>query len=85
MKAPDIIYTDGKYTCAPVPVFSNIDGNVKYIRADLAELTWEDIASIVILADTILDRNEKEWGKRGEQAYYEAVLKAFNDKKNERR
>ena len=46
-----------------------------------SSLTWEDIASIVILADTILDGNEEEWRKRGPQAYYEAVLKAFNDKK----
>ena len=37
MKAPDIIYTDGRNTYASAPVFSNIDGNVKYIRADLAE------------------------------------------------
>ena len=80
MEAPDIIYTDGRNTYAPAPIFSNADGNVKYIRADLAELTWEDIAGIVILADTILDGNEKEWGKRGKQAYYKAVLKAFNDK-----
>ena len=45
------------------------------------ELTWEDVASIVILADTILDGNEEEWKKKGSRAYYEAVLKAFNDKK----
>ena len=37
MKAPDIIYTDGRNTYASAPIFSNIDGNVKYIRADLAE------------------------------------------------
>lgn len=49
-------------------------------------LTWEDVADIVILADTILDGNEEEWHKRGPQDYYEEVLKAFfNDKKNERR
>lgn len=47
------------------------------VKQDLA-LTWEDIASIVILADTILDGNEEEWRKQGAQAYYEAVLKAFN-------
>lgn len=46
-----------------------------------SSLTWEDVADIVILADTILDGNEEEWRKRGKQAYYEAVLKAFNDKK----
>ena len=50
------------------------------VKQDLA-LSWEDIASIVILADTILDGNEEEWRKQGAQAYYEAVLKAFNDKK----
>lgn len=43
MKAPDIIYTDGENTCAPAPVFSNIDGNVKYIRADLAEQPETDL------------------------------------------
>ena len=37
MEAPDIIYTDGKNTCTSAPVFSNIDGNIKYIRADLVE------------------------------------------------
>lgn len=52
----------------------------KQAEKDLS-LTWKDVADIVILADTILDGNEEEWHKRGHQAYYEAVLKAFNDKK----
>ena len=43
MEAPDIIYTDGKNTCAPAPVFSNIDGNIKYIRADLTEQPKVDL------------------------------------------
>lgn len=43
MKVPDIIYTDGKNTCAPAPVFSNTDGNIKYIRADLAERPETDL------------------------------------------
>lgn len=43
-----------------------------------SSLTWKDVADIVILADTILDGNEEEWRKQGAQAYYEAVLKAFN-------
>ena len=45
---------------------------------DLA-LTWEDIADIVILADTVLDGHEEEWKKLGPEAYYTAVLKAYND------
>ena len=52
----------------------------KEAEKDLS-LTWKDVADIVILADTILDGNEEEWRKRGPQAYYEAVLKALNDKK----
>ena len=44
------------------------------------QLTWRDIASIVILADTILDGNEKEWKKRGAQEFYQVVLDAFNKK-----
>ena len=43
MKAPDIIYTDGKDTWAPVPIFSDADGNVKYIRADLAKQPETDL------------------------------------------
>lgn len=43
MEAPDIIYTDGKNTCAPAPVFSNTDGNIKYIRADLTEQPETDL------------------------------------------
>ena len=43
MEAPEIIYTDGKNTCAPAPVFSNTDGNIKYIRADLTEQPETDL------------------------------------------
>jgi hypothetical protein len=43
MKAPDIIYTDGRNTCASTPIFSNIDGNVKYIRTDLAKQPEADL------------------------------------------
>lgn len=43
MKAPDIIYTDGRNACASAPVFSNIDGNVKYIRVDLTEQPETDL------------------------------------------
>ena len=43
MKAPDIIYTDGENTYASAPVYSNTDGNIKYIRADLAEQPETDL------------------------------------------
>ena len=46
-------------------------------------LTWQDMASIVVLADTILDGNEEEWRELGPEAYYSAVLDAFNKKKED--
>ena len=48
---------------------------------DLA-LTWMDVADIVILADTIKDGHEEEWRKLVVEAYYTAVLKAYNDAKH---
>lgn len=45
------------------------------------ELTWEEIADIVILADTVLDSHEEEWKKLGPEAYYSAVLRAYKDAK----
>ena len=39
MKAPDKIYTDNKGVYAKLPIFSQIDANVEYIRKD-ALLEW---------------------------------------------
>ena len=82
MKAPEIIYTDGKNTCAPAPVFSNIDGNVKYIRADLAELTWEDMKQIDLCFHKVAE--EQTTGKLKLHSFremYEEVLHRFLESK----
>jgi len=83
MKAPDIIYTDGKNTCASAPVFSNIDGNVKYIRADLAELTWGDCAGIM---DAFFDFMQditagRETPRHSKEELYNEVLRRFLENK----
>ena len=41
MKAPDKIYTDNRGVYAKLPIFSQIDANVEYIRKD-ALLEWLD-------------------------------------------
>lgn len=78
MKAPDIIYTDGRNTCASAPVFSNIDGNVKYIRVDLAGLTWEDVQ---ILCDCFMDAGLHSELPARSKGFYQEVLRRFMEKR----
>lgn len=81
MKAPDIIYTDGRNTYAPAPIFSNIDGNIKYIRADLAKLTCEDIESIFRIADNYDSEFDKAMYLT--KGYCKEVLHRFLESKKE--
>ena len=61
MKAPKELYLPKEYAknkILPVGVTTKaiFDGDVKYIRADLAELTWEDISLLnKILMDLFLE------------------------------
>jgi hypothetical protein len=56
------------------------DGNVKYIRADLAELDWKDIQTLSrIIDEEECDWNVKVWEK---QEVAEQVLRRFNEQKN---
>ena len=79
MEAPDIIYTDGKNTCASAPIFSNTDGNIKYIRADLAELNWEDIKKIELLLFAIECSSTHPY--KGEDLYKEVLCRFLESKK----
>ena len=79
MRAPDIIYTDGMNTCATLPVFSNIDSNIKYIRADLAGLTWEDIRELFKIADNY--ESELNRPKYLTQGYCKEILSRFMESK----
>lgn len=81
MKAPDIIYTDGMNTCATRPVFSNIDSNIKYIRADLAELTWIDIKSICRLKEDVELDVENGFVQVPEEIQFKEVLRRFLENK----
>ena len=99
MKAPKEIYVpivdmgveDGGIQSAPI--WWNKDksmekqdckGAVKYIRADLAELTWEDIEKIVDLYDDVYcDFSiDGEGGKTNTEEHYQEVLKRFKDLKH---
>ena len=85
MKTPDIIYTDGRNTYASAPIYSNIDGNVKYIRADLAELTWEDMKQIDLRFHEVA--TEQTIGKlklHSFQEMYEEVLRRFLESKKKK-
>ena len=46
MKAPDKIYTDNRGVYAELPIFSQADANVEYIRKD-ALLEWIQEARII--------------------------------------
>lgn len=86
MNAPDIIYTDGMNTCATRPVFSNIDSNIKYIRADLVKLTWEDCACIM---DAFFDLIQgiaagRENPRHSKEELYKEVLRRYKEYKKER-
>jgi len=46
MKAPDKIYTDNRGVYAELPIFSQADANVEYIRKD-ALMEWIQEARII--------------------------------------
>ena len=62
--------------------YADYTAGYEQAEKDLA-LTWQDIAKIVTLADTILDRNPEVWKIRGPEAYYSEVLRIFNENKQE--
>ena len=51
---------------------------VKYIRSDLAELTWEDMKKITFVLGQVCGL-DKEFD--GEQSVYEEVLRRFNEQR----
>jgi hypothetical protein len=77
MEAPKEIYIDGKNTYASLPVFSNYC-NIKYIRADLTELTWEDMLEIVKIDMTLFDGFSRQ---KDVENHFEEVLRRFKEYK----
>ena len=83
MEAPEVIYTDGRSTFAPAPVFSQTNANIKYIRADLAELTIEDIELLHTFLYAI--KNNKTGCftfTRLSNVQYQEALDRFNKNRN---
>lgn len=83
MKAPNEIYIHLKGNPLEI-TFSEVEEkdciNTKYIRADLAELTWEDIKKIELLLFAIECSSARSY--RGEDLYKE-VLRRFLESKKE--
>ena len=73
---PDIIYTDGRSTYASLPVFSNNDGNIKYLRADLAVKKEELMEWLEQeLRDSVaLENCSNDDADRGRISAYEKVI-----------
>lgn len=57
------------------------DDPIKYIRADLTELDWVEIAKIDGLLHDVLE-NEKIHEEEGPASYYIEVLRRFNEWRN---
>ena len=85
MEAPKEIYLFENEYCpdelAPIWQEWQMAGveNIKYIRADLAELTWEDISMIHVFISEAIDKSEKF----GTGRIYQEVLRRFNEAKQD--
>lgn len=71
---------DGE-TPVPMPFSPTEFGEAIDTLIEKAQLSWEDIKRIVDIADTLVMREAKILSEEGEQAYYEKVLKIYNETK----
>ena len=64
MKAPDKIYTDNRGVYAELPIFSQADANIEYVRKDaLIELIEEQLA--ILDKQTLLHPDDDMfWGQK---------------------
>ena len=76
METPDVIYIDGRNAYANLPVFSTCC-NIKYIRADLPELTLEDIKELYNIVSNLVYKDG--YSIPISNAGYEEVLRKFNE------
>ena len=83
MEAPKEIFVHIRKEPRPSITFSEIEEknceNIKYIRSDIAELTWVDMLNIVTLANKVYDEFDTD-STFGE--IYNEVLRRFNEQRN---
>lgn len=77
MEAPKEIYIQPDAQDRWFKFLNTLPNCTKYIRADLAELTWEDMRDIIRIAEGL--RNENEIF--GYPFFYKEILKRFNELK----
>lgn len=64
MKAPDKIYTDNRGVYAELPIFSQVDANVEYIRKD-ALIEWVEEQLAILAKQTLLHSDDDMfWGQK---------------------
>lgn len=71
------MFEDGENTF-PVYYKHSHFGNVRYIRSDIAELTWQDVKLLDELMDTVL-KEHKDTPLY--EVFYSEVLRRFNEQK----
>lgn len=59
-----------------------VEGDVEYIRSDLAELTWEDMFKIVEIDMTLFDMGTTQ---KDVENHFKEVLRRFNVVKAEKK
>ena len=86
MEAPKEIYltftNNGHIVESDEPILGN--QSIKYICADIAELTWKDIKLICEIEDRYWNEEFENGICNSLEEYYTEVLRRFNEKKNEK-
>ena len=80
-KMPDRLWLN-KYLLRPGMLYKAQDApaqETEYIRADLAELTWDDMKTINIIGGQVID--EHLFDNWTEKQVYEEVLRRFKESK----
>ena len=61
------------------PIWEDTHNNIKYIRSDIAELTWEDISRIRNIMFEVNKGVDHESPLPNDKSYCEEVLKRYNN------
>jgi len=92
MEAPKVIYLETKDLSNNLYAHSRIlpdkdAENIKYIRADLAELSWETIEEIYSIGQDIIEeeRNGCAYDTEDDDVFYKEISRRFNSKREDRK
>ena len=92
MEAPDVIFlatttrewNNVGFAGIACTTKEDIIEPIKYIRADLVELTWQDLKLICEIEDRYWNEEFDRYTKMTTQEYYEEVLRRFNEQRKKK-